>query len=190
MPCSMSKFFLCCSSFFCIQYMLLFYWLCWELSILLQWSFSTKQVSFCDWKVLSSIPAKLFFILLYSFAWDLQNSRMVMVARRASGMIWSNFQLKQGHPEHVVQESFEDLQEWRLHSISRQTISVLHCLCIKEMFLMFGWNVFCSSLCPLPFFLALKITKRAWKFYHTNSINTTRNNFRSSGSVFWYSHSS
>lgn len=38
-------------------------------------------------------------------------------------MIWSNFQLKQGHSEkvvqgHHVQESFEDLQEWILY-ISR-----------------------------------------------------------------------
>lgn len=64
---------------------------------------------------------------------------------------------KQRHPEQAVQVHVwavsEHLQGGRLHRLFGQPGLVLWTL--KKCFLVFTWNLPCSSLCPLPLFLTL-----------------------------------
>ena len=62
--------------------------------------------------------------------------------------------------EHI-QAGFECLHRRRPQSLSGQPVQCSVTLTVNKVFLVFVWNLLCSSLYPLPLVLSLDITKRS-----------------------------
>lgn len=61
-----------------------------------------------------------------------------------------------------VQMTFQSFQEGTLHNLSGQPLQYSVTLSVKNCFLMFRWNVLCSSLYPLPLVCHWSQVRRVW----------------------------
>lgn len=102
---------------------------------------------------------------LYPQCYESLNHRMVTVGRDLQKSSCASILLKQGHLQSVPQHYGQMYVEY-LHG--RRLTNSLGNIC--QCFLMFGQNILCFILCPLPHVLALSTTEKSHAYLHSHAI--------------------